>query len=57
MQPITYTNLLYVLNSTLPLGIYMMALTPTERFNKYNWVEYQRNHCFMIKDSKPNTLL
>ena len=34
-----------------------MALTPTERFNKYNWVEYQRNHCFMIKDSKPNTLL
>ena len=35
----------------------MMALTPTEHFYKSNWVEYHRNHCFMIKDSKPNTLL
>ena len=24
-------------------------------FYKSNWVEYHRNHCFMIKDSKPNT--
>ena len=35
----------------------MMALIPTERFYKSNWVEYHRDHCFMIKDSKPNTLL
>ena len=34
-----------------------MALIPTERFYKFNWVEYQRNHCFLIKDSKPSTLL
>ena len=34
-----------------------MALSPTERFYKSNWVEYHCNHCFMIKDSKPNTLL
>ena len=34
-----------------------MALIPTELFNKSNWVEYHRNHCFKIKDSKPNTLL
>ena len=35
----------------------MMAVIPRERFYKSNWVEYYRNHCFMIKDSKPNTLL
>ena len=35
----------------------MMYLIPRERFYKFNWVEYHRNHCFMIKDSKPNTLL
>ena len=35
----------------------MVALIPTERFHKSNWVEYHRIHCFMIKDSKPNTLL
>ena len=35
----------------------MMALIPTEHFYKFSWVEYHRNHCFMIKDSKPNTLL
>ena len=34
-----------------------MSLIPRERFHKSNWVEYHRNHCFMIKDSKPNTLL
>ena len=34
-----------------------MALIPTEHFYKYNWAEYHRNHCFKIKDSKPNTLL
>ena len=34
-----------------------MALIPGERFYKSNWVECHRNHCFMIKDSKPNTLL
>ena len=34
-----------------------MALIPTERFYKSNWVEYHRNHCSMIKDSKTNTLL
>ena len=34
-----------------------MALTPTERFNKSNWIEYRCNHCFMIKNEKPNTLL
>ena len=34
-----------------------MTLIPTERFYKSNWVEHYRNHCFMIKDSKPNTLL
>ena len=34
-----------------------MALIPTEPFCKFNWVEYHRNHCFKIKDSKPNTLL
>ena len=35
----------------------MMALIPTERFNKSNWIEYLRNHCFIIKNTKPNTLL
>ena len=35
----------------------MMALIPAERFYKSNWIEYHRNLCFMIKDSKPNTLL
>ena len=35
----------------------MMALIPIERFYKSNWVEYHRNHCSMIKDSKTNTLL
>ena len=34
-----------------------MALIPTERFNKSNWIEYHRNHCFMIENAKPNTLL
>ena len=34
-----------------------MAVIPRERFYKSNWVEYYRNHCFMIKDSKPNTPL
>ena len=34
-----------------------MALIPIERFCKSNWFEYHRRHCFMIKDSKPNTLL
>ena len=34
-----------------------MALTLTERFNKSNWIEYHRNHCFMIKNAKPYTLL
>ena len=34
-----------------------MAFIPRERFYKSNWIEYHRNHCFMIKDSKPNTLL
>ena len=34
-----------------------MVLIPTERFYKSNWVEYHRNHCFMVKGSKPNTLL
>ena len=35
----------------------MMALIPRERFYKSNWVEYHRNHCFTIKDSKSHTLL
>ena len=35
----------------------MMALIPTERFYKSNWVEYHFNHCFIIKGPKPNTLL
>ena len=34
-----------------------MAFTPAERFYKSNWIEYHRNHCSMIKDAKPNTLL
>ena len=34
-----------------------MALIPTERFYKSNWIEYHRNHCSMIKDAKSNTLL
>ena len=34
-----------------------MVLIPTERFYKSNRAEYHRNHCFNIKDSKPNTLL
>ena len=34
-----------------------MALIPTERFYKSNWIEYHRNHCSMIKDAKPNALL
>ena len=35
----------------------MMAFIPAERFYKSNWIEYHRNHCSMIKDAKPNTLL
>ena len=35
----------------------MMALIPRECFYKSNWAEYHSNHCFMMKDSKPNTLL
>ena len=31
-----------------------MALIPTERFYKSNWIEYHRNHCSMIKAAKPN---
>ena len=50
-------NLLYVLNSASPLRIYMVALIPTERFYKSNWIEYHRSHCSMIKDAKPNALL
>ena len=34
-----------------------MAFIPTERFCKCNWIEYHRNHCSMINDAKPNTLL
>ena len=34
-----------------------MALIPTERFHKSNWIEYHRNHYSTIKDAKPNTLL
>ena len=34
-----------------------MTLIPTECFYKSNSVECHCNHCFMIKDSKPNTLL
>ena len=34
-----------------------MALISAEPFYKSDWVEYHRNHCFKIKDSKPNTLL
>ena len=34
-----------------------MALIPTEHFYKFNWLDCHCNHCFMIKDSKPNTLL
>ena len=41
----------------LTLRIYLMALIPTERFYKSNWVECHCNHCSMIKDLKPNTLL
>ena len=41
----------------LSLGIYMMVLIPPECFYKSSWVEYHRNHCFMTKGSKPNTLL
>ena len=35
----------------------MMALIPTEQFYQSNWIEYRRNHCSIIKDVKPNTLL
>ena len=35
----------------------MIALIPTEPLYKSNWIEYHRNHCSMIKDAKPNTLL
>ena len=35
----------------------MMALIPRECFYKSNWAEYHCNHCFMMEDSKPNTLL
>ena len=35
----------------------MIALIPTEPLYKSNWIEYYRNHCSMIKDAKPNTLL
>ena len=48
---------MYVLNSASPLKIYMTALIPTEHFNKSNWIEYHLNHCFMIKNAKPNTFL
>ena len=34
-----------------------MALIPTECFNKSKWIEYHRNHCVIIKNAKPNTLL
>ena len=34
-----------------------MDLIPTDRFYKSSWVEYHRNLCFMIKDSKTNALL
>ena len=34
-----------------------MTLIPTERFYKSNCIEYHLNHCSMIKDAKPNTLL
>ena len=34
-----------------------MALISTERFYKSNWIEYHCNHCSMIKEAKPNTLL
>ena len=34
-----------------------MALISAELFYKSYWVEYHRSHCFMFKDSKPNTLL
>ena len=34
-----------------------MTLVLTECFYKSNWVEYHHNHCFKIKDSKPNTIL
>ena len=35
----------------------MVVLIPTERFNESNWIEYYLNHCFMIKNAKPCTLL
>ena len=35
----------------------MMALIPSQRFYKSNWVEYHRNHCSMINELKSNTLL
>ena len=41
----------------LPLRIYMMVLIPTECFYKSNWIEHHHNHCSMIKDTKPSTLL
>ena len=34
-----------------------MAVIPRECFYKSNWVEYHRNHCFKVKDLKPNTIL
>ena len=35
----------------------MMVLVQIERFYKSNWVECHHNHCFMIRNSKPNSLL
>ena len=35
----------------------MMTLISRELFYKSNWVEYNHNQYFMIKDSKTNTLL
>ena len=34
-----------------------MALIPRERFYKSDCVDYHRNHCFMIKDLKSNTII
>ena len=34
-----------------------MVLIPTECFYKSNWIEHHHNHCSMIKDTKPSTLL
>ena len=49
-------NLVSMLNSSLHLGIFTMALILTDHFYKCNWVECLCNHCFMIKDSNPSRL-